>query len=220
MEYKEEDFLLISGLRHFKFCRRRWALMYNESQWAENFLTIDGSLMHKNAHDKGLRESRGDMLITRGLSVFSATLGISGECDVVEFHRSDNGISLRGKDGLWQPYPIEYKRGTPRSKVEGSYQLCAQAMCLEEMLCCQIPEGALYFGETRQRQPILLTDELRQDVMQSLLEMHELYNKGHTPRVKPTKACNGCSLKEQCLPKLMTKRSVTEYLQSNMEDSL
>lgn len=111
MAYKEEDFLQLSGIQHFKFCRRRWALIHIEKQWAENFRTADGRIMHQNAHDKDFRESRGNVLVTRGMAVFSAVLGISGECDVLEFHREETGIPLKGREGLWQPYPVEYKRG-------------------------------------------------------------------------------------------------------------
>ncbi len=218
MEYREEEFLLLSGLQHFKFCRRRWALIHIENQWAENFRTVDGALMHKNAHDKGFRESRGNRIITRGVNVFSSALGVSGECDVLEFIRGDHGIALSGREGLWQPYPVEYKRGAPNSQSGDTLQLCGQAMCLEEMLCCPIPEGALFFGEIRQRKVVSFTEELRQTVRESLGEMHDLYRRGHTPKVKPTKACNACSMKELCLPKLMNKRSVVEYLRQGMEE--
>ena len=143
MIYSEEDYLQLSGLQHFKFCRRQWALAYIEQQWAENFRTVDGALMHQNAHDTGFRESRGDLFITRGVSVFSPTLGVSGQCDVLEYHRGSAGIPIRGKEGLWQPFPVEYKRGSPRDDTGDTLQLCGQAMCLEEMLCCEIPEGAL-----------------------------------------------------------------------------
>lgn len=210
----------MSGLQHFKFCRRRWAMIHIEQQWAENYRTVDGALMHKNAHDKGMRESRGDLLITRGMNVFSAVLGVSGECDVLEFHRGDEGIPLEGKDGLWQPYPVEYKRGEHNPKSGDTLQLCGQAMCLEEMLCCTIPEGALYYGEARRRMVISFTDELRQEVRGNLSEMHDLYRRGHTPKVKPSKSCNACSMKELCLPKLMRKRSVVDYLKASMEDML
>ncbi|MDO4270364.1 MAG: CRISPR-associated protein Cas4 [Eubacteriales bacterium] len=218
MDYKEEDFLPLSGLQHFKFCRRRWALIYIENQWAENYRTVDGTLLHQNAHDKGFRESRGDKLVTRGMNVFSASLGVSGECDVVEFRRGDTGIALPGRDGLWQPYPVEYKRGAPNDRSGDALQLCGQAMCLEQMLCCSIPEGALYFGETRRRAAVPFTGELRQTVRDQLEEMHQLYRRGYTPKVKPTKACGACSLKELCLPKLLRTRPVAQYLSEAMED--
>ena len=152
MDYKEEDFLQLSGLQHFKFCRRRWALIHIENQWAENYRTIDGSILHQNAHDSQFRESRGDRVITRGVSIRSSLLGVSGQCDVLEYHREGTGIPLAGKEGLWQPYPVEYKRGSPREDTGDALQLCGQAMCLEEMLCCDIPEGALYYGEIRRRE--------------------------------------------------------------------
>ena len=219
MVYEESDFLQLSGLQHFKFCRRRWALIHIEQQWAENFRTMDGALMHQNAHNSEFRESRGDLLITRGVSVFSSTLGVSGQCDVLEYHRGTTGIPIRGKEGLWQPYPVEYKRGNPREDTGDTLQLCGQAMCLEEMLCCDIPEGALFYGEIRRRAVVPFTEELRAQVRQLLAQMHDLYRRGYTPKVKPSKSCNACSLKEICLPKLMKSRSVAAYLKDAMENT-
>lgn len=218
MIYSEEEFLQLSGIQHFKFCRRQWALIHIEQQWAENYRTIDGALMHKNAHDAQFQESRGNLYITRGVSVFSSTLGVSGQCDVLEYHRADTGIPIKGKEGLWQPYPVEYKRGSPREDTGDTLQLCGQAMCLEEMLCCDIPEGALYYGETHRRVTVPFTDELRREVRDMLTQMHELYRRGYTPKVKPSKSCNACSLKELCLPKLMKNRSVAGYLKDAMEE--
>lgn len=218
MNIREEDWLQLSGLQHFAFCRRQWALIHIEDQWAENFRTVDGSLMHENAHDQGFRESRGDVLIVRGLAVHSAQLGISGQCDVVEFHQDPGGISLQGREGTWRPYPIEYKRGKPKDGPADTLQLCAQAMCLEEMLCCTIQEGAIYYGETHHRTVVPLTQDLRSQVRDSLVEMHDLYQKHYTPKVKPTKACNACSLKDLCLPKLMRVKKVADYLTGAMEE--
>mgnify|MGYP002556228040 CR=1 FL=1 len=217
MEYDEEDFLQLSGLQHFKFCCRQWALIHIENQWAENYRTADGRILHENAHNSEFSEQRGDRLITRDMRVFSATLGVSGACDILEFHRGSTGIPLKGKTGLWQPYPVEYKRGKPKQDTEDALQLCGQAMCLEEMLCCEIPVGALYYGEIRRRTEVLFTPDLRLEVQKLLTEMHALYDRGHTPKVKPTKACNACSLKELCLPKLMRSKSVETYLHRTME---
>ena len=219
MIYGEEEFLQLSGLQHFKFCRRQWALIHIENQWAENYRTVDGTLMHENAHDRNFQESRGDLLITRGVSVFSATLGVSGQCDVLEFHRTDTGIPLQGKEGLWLPYPVEYKWGSPRQDGADTLQLCGQAMCLEEMLCCDIPEGALYYGEIRRRITVPFTEELREEVRTMLAQMHDLYRREQTPKVKTSKSCSACSLKELCLPKLMKNRSVAAYLKDAMEGS-
>lgn len=218
MDYKEEDYLQLSGLQHFKFCRRQWALIHIENQWAENGRTADGAIMHEKAHDAEWKERRGDLLITRDMHVFSPALGISGACDVVEFRRSETGVSLHGQEGLYQPFPVEYKRGSPRGDTVNALQLCAQAMCLEEMLCCDIPEGALYYGETRRRETVKLTRELRQEVRDCLLEMHALYERGYTPRVKPTKACSACSLKELCLPRLLRCGSARDYMKARLEE--
>ena len=219
MIYSEEEFLQLSGLQHFAFCRRQWALIHVENQWAENYRTVDGALLHEKAHDRQSEESRGDLLIKRGVSVYSAALGISGQCDVLEYHRSQDGIPLPGREGLWVPYPVEYKRGEPKEGNADALQLCAQAMCLEAMLCCEIPEGALYYGQTRRRERISFTEELRTQVKDLLTQMHELSQRGHTPRVKPAKACNACSLKEMCLPRLLKNRSVSAYLKAAMEET-
>jgi CRISPR-associated exonuclease Cas4 len=218
MSWPEEDWLQLSGLQHFAFCRRQWALIHIEDLWAENFRTADGRLMHEHVHDQEFRESRGDCLIVRGLAIHSEKLGISGQCDVVEFHKDSAGISLQNREGLWLPYPVEYKRGKPKEHSADELQLCAQAMCLEQMLCCSVPEGALYYGEPRRRTVVSFTCQLRRQVQSSLSEMHELYQRRHTPKVKPSKACNACSLKELCLPKLMSRKKVVDYLTAAMEE--
>ena len=217
MDFNDEDFLQLSGLQHFKFCRRQWALIHIENQWAENYRTTDGAILHENAHNGAFSESRGDLLVTRDMRIFSRSLGVSGACDVLEFHRGETGIPLKGREGLWQPYPVEYKRGKPKEGTEDALQLCGQAMCLEEMLCCEIPRGALYYGEPRRRTEVDFTPELRREVTALLSEMHDLYRRGHTPKVKPTKACSACSLKSLCLPKLMRGKSVSSYLRGAME---
>ena len=219
MTIPEEDWLQLSGLQHFAFCRRQWALIHIENQWAENVRTVDGRLMHENAHDQSLRESRGDALIVRGLAIHSAQLGVSGQCDVVEFRRDPDGIPLRDRAGTWRAYPVEYKRGKPKEGQADELQLCAQAMCLEEMLCCAVPEGALYYGETRHRLTVRFTRELRDQVCGSLREMHELARRQHTPKVKPFKGCGACSLKDLCLPRLTRVKRVSDYLADAMEES-
>ena len=218
MAYDESDYLQLSGIQHFRFCRRQWALIHVENQWAENSRTVDGVILHQRAHDSGLREHRGTLLITRNMRIASRTLGVSGACDVVEFRQSREGTPLAGETGLFQPYPVEYKNGSPREDTANDLQLCGQAMCLEEMLCCDIPKGALYYGEIRRRVEVTFTPELRQEVRDCLREMHELYRRGHTPKVKPTRSCNACSLKELCLPKLMKTVPVKTYLQKSLEE--
>lgn len=218
MSWQEEDWLQLSGLQHFAFCRRQWALIHIENQWMENYRTTDGHLMHEHVHDQEFRESRGDRLIVRGLAIHSAELGISGQCDAVEFHRDTTGIPLQNREGLWLPYLVEYKRGKPKEHNADELQLCAQAICLEEMLCCTVSEGALYYGEPRRRSVVSFTPELRGQVQHNLAEMHELYQRHHTPKAKPSKACNACSLKELCLPKLMSRKKVADYLAAAVEE--
>lgn len=220
MVYKEEDYLQLSGLQHFAFCRRQWALIHVEQQWAENVRTVDGQIVHSKAHDGSLREKRGDLVITRDMHIHSPALGISGNCDVVEFHRSSIGVPLNGQDGLWQPYPVEYKRGAPKISDADRLQLCAQAMCLEDMLCCDISEGALFYAQVRRREVVKLDEQLRNSVRQMVTQMHDLFRRGHTPKVKPTKSCNACSLRELCLPKLSKRKNVMDYLRNSLEDTI
>ena len=212
-----DDFLQLSGIQHFAFCRRQWALIHIERQWRENLLTVEGDLLHTKAHDAGKRERRTDTLILRDLPVWSRCLGLSGKCDVVEFHQTKQGISLHGEEGEWAPYPVEYKRGKPKAHQADELQLCAQAMCLEEMLCCTIEEGALFYGEPRRRTTVCFSPELRQQVQEIADEMHHLYCRGYTPKVKPTKGCGACSLKEICLPGLVKGKDVAAYLRQAME---
>ncbi len=214
--YREEDYLMLSGLQHFAYCRRQWALIHIEQQWAENERTVDGQIFHAVAHDKGRIEKRGDLLITRGLPIKSAQLGMSGICDVVEFHKSAEGVSLASYEGLWQPYPVEYKKGLPKLNEADELQLCGQAICLEEMLLCRIPGGSLFYGENRRRKAVEFTDELRRKVFDMAKEMHDLWEKGYTPRVKPQKGCNACSLKEICVPRLGRVKSVSAYIEGSL----
>ncbi|MBQ8620005.1 MAG: CRISPR-associated protein Cas4 [Clostridia bacterium] len=211
--------LQISGLQHFAYCPRQWAMIHIEQQWQENERTADGRIFHSRAHDGLSYELRGDLLILRGLRVFSDKLGISGACDVVEFHRDPAGVSLPHFDGTWRPYPVEYKRGEPKANDADRLQLCAQAMCLEEMLLCDIPEGSLFYGETRRREVVPLDAALRAEVTQMLDQMQKYYNAHHTPKARQTKGCNACSLRDLCLPKLGKLTDVSSYIKSRLEDN-
>ncbi|MBA4698416.1 MAG: CRISPR-associated protein Cas4 [Ruminococcus sp.] len=220
MEYREDDYLMISGIQHFQFCRRQWALIHIEQQWEENVHTIVGELMHKKVHDPYLSEKRKDVIVVRALPVSSREMGVSGECDVVEFHKEEEGVTLHGHRGLYYIYPIEYKKGKPKSSEEDILQLTAQVMCLEEMFSASIEEGAIFYGETRKRERITITDELRETVRDMFQEMHQYFERQYTPRVKWSKKCNGCSLKEICLPKLGKTVSVKEYVRQAMEEEV
>ena len=210
--YKEEDFLQLSGIQHFEFCRRQWALAYIELQWQENVSTVEGKILHENAHDASIKEKRGDLIVVRAMPIHSREMGVSGECDVVEFHKAKDGISLSGKEGFYKVVPIEYKRGKPKTDDSDILQVTAQALCLEEMLCCTIPYGYIYYGETKHRAKVEFTDEIRDKVRKIFAEMHKYYAQCYTPKVKISKKCNACSLKDICLPVLNKKKSVSGYI--------
>lgn len=216
MDYKEEDYLMLSGIQHFAFCRRQWALIHIEQQWQENERTAEGELLHERAHDTWATEKRSDVITSRGLPVQSRTMGISGSCDIVEFHRAEEGVPLYGHRGLFRVYPIEYKRGKPKDIPIDMLQLTAQAMCLEEMLSAEIAEGAIYYGEIRHREKILFTEDLRTQVRKYFQEMHQLFDKQYTPNVKWSKSCNACSLNDICMPKLGKTSSVKEYVREKI----
>ncbi len=210
--YPEEEYLMISEIQHFGFCRRQWALIHIEQQWDENYRTVDGAILHERVHDSGFHEKRGDKIVSRAMAVSSSRLGISGECDAVEFHRKQDGITLHGVEGRYAVVPVEYKRGKPKEDACDVMQLTAQALCLEEMLCCEIPFGYLYYGETRHRHKVEFDSGIRQKTEDTIEEMHQLFTRKHTPKVKRTRACNACSLKHICLPVLNGSQSAAEYL--------
>lgn len=213
MHYGEDDYLQLSGIQHFAFCRRQWALSYIEQQWADNLRTVEGDLLHERAHDGLINEKRGEVIIVRALPIHSSELGLSGECDIVELHRDDkNGVSIFGREGKYTVLPIEYKRGEPKQGEEDRLQLAAQAMCLSEMFCCEVPWGQLFYGETRRRTSLEITDELRDRVREITAEMHEYFKRRYTPKPKRTKACNACSLCNLCLPALTGKNDVAAYI--------
>ena len=161
----------------------------------------------------------GEISSSRAICAFSrARSAFPARATCWNFTAAKPAFRSKAGRGCGQPYPVEYKRGKPKEGTEDALQLCGQAMCLEEMLCCEIPRGALYYGEPRRRTEVDFTPELRREVTALLSEMHDLYRRGHTPKVKPTKACNACSLKELCLPKLLRSRSVSAYLRGAMED--
>lgn len=217
MEYNEDSYLMLSGIQHFAFCRRQWALIHIDNVWAENERTVEGKILHDNAHDIYRSESRGEVIISRAMPIFSRTLGLSGECDVVEFRRTNkDGITIAGRDGSYTVYPVEYKRGSPKEDQCDILQLTAQAICLEEMLCCTISEGALYYFETKRRTKVTFTEEMRETVRRYSAEMHGYYDRQYLPRPKRTKACNACSLKEECLPKLERIQSAKAYNDENL----
>ena len=217
-EYSQDELLPLSGIQHFVFCRRQWALIHVERQWQENALTAEGRLLHKRADDPFFTETRKGVITARSVPIATYRLGLAGVCDVVEFTVSPEGVHLPGREGRYAPAPVEYKRGHEKRDPCDEAQLCAQAICLEEMLSTTIPLGYLYYGETRHRTSVELTGELRELVRSMSEEMHAYFQRGYTPRVKPSKACRSCSLADICLPELLENvLPASKYIQQEIE---
>lgn len=214
----EEDYLSISGIQSFAFCQRQWALRQIEQQWNENLYTIEGHIFHERAHDTYRLERRGDLLISRGMPIRSTHLMANGQCDVVEFRRSADGVAIRGKAERYSPVPVEYKKGAPKAMDGDRLQLCAQAICLEEMFSCTIDYAYLYYGETRKREEVPLTPALRESVHAAFTQMHTYYNRQYTPKVKQHKGCRSCSFADVCLPMLSPKRSACSYILERLSE--
>jgi CRISPR-associated exonuclease Cas4 len=211
INYSEDDLIQLSSLQHYAFCPRQCALIHVEQAWAENRLTAEGRIMHEHVHDEG-DESRGDVRIERGASLRSLRLGLIGKADVVEYNRQS--------DGTWQAFPVEYKRGKPKPDHSDKIQLCAQALCLEEMLNASIPAGALFYGKTRRRLDVDFDEALRQETEAAAIKTHELIDAGITPAPVYAKRCESCSLMAECMPKTIQKnRSVKSYLKRMLDET-
>jgi CRISPR-associated exonuclease Cas4 len=210
--FSEDDLLPLSGLQHLAFCERQWALIHIEQIWSENRLTAEGRELHERTHEAG-SESRPGLRIARGLRLRSLRVGIAGQADVVEFHAAPAGAALPGAPGFWQPFPVEYKRGRPKAGQCDRIQLCAQALCLEEMFETPVPAGALYYGTPRRRQDVVLSASLRLETEALAARMQELYLARATPRAAYAPKCEKCSLLASCMPKTLTgAHAVERYL--------
>ena len=202
--FAEDELLPLSALQHLLFCERQCALIHLEQVWVENLFTAQGRLMHQRV-DSGGHETRRDLRVVYAMPLRSLRLGIVGKADVVEFHRQG--------EGEWTPYPVEHKRGRPKQENWDKVQLCAQAICLEEMLGTGVPEGALFYGRNRRRQQVVFDDALRKETLDAAARLHDLIASGRTPPPRHGKKCTSCSLKDVCLPKDMGKRfRVARYL--------
>lgn len=203
--FSEEDLFPLSALQHYLFCERQCALIHIEQAWAENRLTAEGRIMHEKVHDEGT-ESRGAVRTERGVALRSLRLGLIGKADVVEFHKTD--------DGRWLPFPVEHKRGRPKVEDWDRVQLCAQALCLEEMLGVEIRQGAIFYGTPRRREAVEFDQELRTKTANTAVAVRKLLDEGVTPKPEYRKRCEQCSMVGFCLPKVIGKgRSVSKYLQ-------
>lgn len=204
--YPDDELVMISALQHLLFCRRQCALIHLEGVWRENYLTASGRQLHERVDKKGA-ETRRNVHLATSLRLLSRRLGVMGVADMVEFHRVDEAndtegrqitARLPGREGWWRPFPVEYKRGKPKAHRADEVQLCAQAICLEEMLDVVIPEGALFYGEPRRRTPVVFDADLRGLTESVAAEAHALLSSEATPPSIKTKGCEACSLKELC----------------------
>ncbi|MCG6551066.1 MAG: CRISPR-associated protein Cas4 [Candidatus Magnetominusculus sp. LBB02] len=187
-------------------------MIHIEQVWDENLFTAEGRILHEHV-DSGKSESRGDVKISTGVALRSLTLGLSGKADVVEFHRI--GGSSAAKGVRWQPFPVEYKRGAPKKGNYDIVQLCAQALCLEEMLGVTIEHGAMFYGKPRRRLNVTFDDSLRDLTIETSLRLHRLIGSGTTPPPEFGPKCKNCSLIEICMPEMMRKgRSVARYMEA------
>ncbi len=208
--YSEDDFIQLSALQHFIFCQRQCALSYIEQVWEENLLTAEGGIMHDKAHEEKF-ETRDGVRIERSMPLRSVKLGLNGRADIVEFHKVESGCEL--------PFPVEYKHGKPKENNCDKVQLCAQAMCLEEVLNVNIPAGAIFYGKIRRRLDVSFDNALRAETEETTLRLHEFIKAGKTPKPEYSKKCKSCSLVSVCMPETFERRiSVAKYLQEAVKE--
>lgn len=218
IDINSDGYLLISGIQHFIFCRRQWALIHIEQQWEENFFTIDGKIKHNRVDNKDIFEQKKDIRIIRSMPVVSHKLKIQGVCDLVELIPDDQGYYFSKYQDRYKVYPVEYKRGKSKLNDSDRLQLLAQAVALEEMLGLEIKEGACFYFETRKREQVLFTNEMRDKLNAIVKEMDDYYSRRYTPKVKKAAKCNACSLKDICLPEMDKLLTVSEYIEKRLLD--
>ncbi len=207
--YHEDDLLMISALQHLIFCPRQCALIHIEQTWSENRFTMEGQIMHERVHSGNI-ENRKNSRIEFSMQLRSLELGLTGKADIVEFEYESSK-----KNKIINIIPVEYKRGKPKKNNSDNVQLCAQALCIEEMLNVPIEKGLIYYGKKRERHEVIFTNELRSLVKKTALELHELFNKGKTPAPIYNKKCSSCSLFNICLPDKIGK-NVKQYIKKHI----
>ena len=219
--YADEEMVMLSALQHAVFCMRQCALIHLDGTWTENSLTAAGRVLHERV-DRREHETRRDVRLATALRLISHRLGVAGVADMVEFHRVEEmeleGVSIRGASGKWIPFPVEYKRGKPKIHRADEVQLCAQAMCLEEMLNVEIPSGALFYGEMRRRVEVRFDSELRALTEDTAEKVHHLFSSRTIPPAEYGKWCESCSLLDSCNPKVRGK-SARAWLLHQVEEA-
>lgn len=216
--FGKDDLLPLSALQHLLFCDRQCALIHFDHIWVENLYKAEGRIMHERV-DSGRSETRGDVRLSFSLPLRSLRLRLSGKADVVEFHREQCKNKGDPSDtAIWRPFPVEHKRGRPKKELWDKVQLCAQAICLEEMMGVEVPNGALFYGKTRRRVDVLFDADLRRKTEETAFRLHELFVNGKTPPVLKD-VCENCSFIEMCLPHTLERpKSVRNYLKNMIGD--
>ena len=213
MEYSEDDMLMLSGIQHFAFCKRQWALIHIFQAWSENSLTLEGAYLHRNADNPLKSRRHGEKAQLNGVSVSSKSLGLYGVCDVVELTPSSGGVPVGGLDGLWSIRPVEYKHGTEKIGICDEVQLCAQAICLEEAFATKIEGGDLYYGKIARRRGVDFDSELRAQVFNISVQMPAAFSNASSISAQYSPKCRSCSLFDICLPKSEKRTNcVSKYL--------
>lgn len=218
MNFSEDDLLPLSALQHLLFCERQCALIHIEQAWVENRYTAEGRILHDRV-DTGGSESRGDVRLAFSVPLRSLRLGLVGKADVVEFHREQSPAGQTSSSAGWRPFPVEYKRGRPKKAAWDKVQVCAQALCLEEMLAVDVPQGALFYGKTRRRLNVIFDAALRSKTEETAQHLHELVRSGRTPPPVYRSACDHCSFVESCLPNTLSgRKTVRQYLKEVIDN--
>lgn len=215
------QYVTLSEIQHYMFCPRQWGLIHLEKQWEENYLTVVGELLHKRVHDSNIVDSQNGVLTIRGLDVVNESLHIYGKCDAVEFRpageNEDYGAYLHGRKGTWIVAPVEYKKGKAKLDLSDVMQVVAQAVCLEEMFSTRIDVGYLYYKSSRRREEVFIDEENRNRLIEVVSSIKNMTRSGHTPKSKVSSKCNSCSLKDACVPSLLSKpKNVAEYINRNI----
>ncbi len=217
--YSDDDMLMLSGIQHFRFCPRQWALIHIEQQWEDNRLTAEGEILHRHVDDPSYRQKCGDFISLRSVNIASHELGLYGVSDVIELHPTEdeeNGILHTKYPGRWLPYPVEYKHGKPKRNEVDEVQLAAQVMCVEEQYNIHLDWGAFFYHEIRRRVEVKITPLLRDTVRQCAQCMHELFKSGILPAINIGPQCGKCSLNNLCMPETMNCSTVASYLKKNL----
>jgi CRISPR-associated exonuclease Cas4 len=220
MAYSDDDMLMLSGIQHFMFCARQWALIHIEQAWDDNRLTAEGSMLHSNVDNPFYRQLNNGVVTIRGLRIASRELGLYGVIDAMELlPEEDNeakAFTHPNYPGRWRPNIVEYKHGKPKRNECDEVQLAAQAMCIEEMYGLKVKEASLFYFETRHREVVAIDDSLRALTSDLSKSMHEIFINKTLPPPHKVPHCRNCSLVDICQPELERCSSVRSYLKSNL----